>query len=516
MLELNPDQHHGLGTGHRSPASLLHRVVGVAVVSACVLSITPNLGAQDRTVQPIEVAVQSFEGRVDANLVNIRSGPGENYYPTMRLERNTTVVVVGATLDWLKIMPPAGSYSLISKQFVEPSADGSTGRVVGTRVNVRAGSLLNAQADTVQRQMDRGETVTILGEQNSFYKIAPPPGVFAFVQKNFVVPVRPVETPAAAVVAEAPRGLAAADGAAGGTTRPTEGGLAVDEPAAPREPTTQEAAEIARREAAEQVYDAVSTEYTAAMQKPIEDRPLAQLAEKYQALADNEDLPSTLRLNSEMAASLRAQVTTQQEVIEARRRGREIEELLNRQRALQQQVAGNVQAANQTTFTAIGQMQTSSLQQAGLPLFRLIDPGTMTTLVYVRDNGQLSSYVGQLVGVRGDISADTALQTRVITPTGVVPVSPADINRRVTATIVPPSLLVGAVPPQPTPAPTMLTPPPAAPTPVAPTPVTPAPVTPTTVTPTPVTPEPVTPAPATPAPVSPTPTTPDVVEVEPQ
>src|SRR5689334_511789 len=146
---------------HRS-SSLLGAVAAAAcaalVTAAFVAAVPTSARAQDATTPPaaagataaaaanpigdIENAKFQFEGRITSNAVYVRSGPSENDYPTTKLDNGATVTVVGVKFDWLKILPPDGSFCYVAKAFVEKRGDGKLGRVTNT-LNVRVGSTLN-------------------------------------------------------------------------------------------------------------------------------------------------------------------------------------------------------------------------------------------------------------------------------------------------------------------------------------------------------------------------------------
>jgi uncharacterized protein YgiM (DUF1202 family) len=171
----------------------------VALPAAC--------GQEAVQVQPaVDNSKFQFEGVVNSANVFVRSGPNEGYYPTLKLDNGTHVVVVGIKNDWLKILPPKGSFCYVSRLYVDRRSDGSVGRVSKPDVNVRAGSTLNAMKTTVLTKLDIGTDVTIVGEQDEYLKIEPPPGTYLYVNKQFVDPVR---------------AIAAAPGAGGATPVPT-------------------------------------------------------------------------------------------------------------------------------------------------------------------------------------------------------------------------------------------------------------------------------------------------------
>ncbi|MEZ0267228.1 MAG: SH3 domain-containing protein, partial [Phycisphaerae bacterium] len=83
-------------------------------------------------------------GIIQSNAVFVRCGPGDNYYPTMKLDKGTKVKVVGARFDWLKVVPPEGSFCYVAKLYVDRHGVGQVGRVNKDSINVRAGSSLSA------------------------------------------------------------------------------------------------------------------------------------------------------------------------------------------------------------------------------------------------------------------------------------------------------------------------------------------------------------------------------------
>jgi len=94
--------------------------------------------------EPAEVAAPSFPyiAAITGDNVNIRSGPGSNYYPCGRLNKADRVKVVATKYKiWSQIVPPASTFSWISKQYVTiDTQDTTIGIVTGNSVRVRAGS----------------------------------------------------------------------------------------------------------------------------------------------------------------------------------------------------------------------------------------------------------------------------------------------------------------------------------------------------------------------------------------
>src|SRR3954468_11900318 len=150
-------------------ASMARRISIPALVVIAAFALMSRAMAQD--VPPeIENAKNSAVGTINADAVYVRSGAGDNYYPTMKVNTGTQVTVVGVKFDWLKCLPPEGSFCYVAKVYVDKAA-GDTGTINKDDVNVRAGSSLNAMKTTVQGKLTQGQSVKILGEQDEYYKI---------------------------------------------------------------------------------------------------------------------------------------------------------------------------------------------------------------------------------------------------------------------------------------------------------------------------------------------------------
>lgn len=135
-----------------------------------------------------------YRAVVTADEVNVRSGPGDNYYSVQKLARGETVEVYRHDPGgWFAIRPPEGSFSWVAAEFVKP-IEGGLGVVVGDRVVARVGSVYSDIRDCIQVRLDNGEEVEILDVQRTgnvegpktWYKIAPPAGEFRWVQGRLV------------------------------------------------------------------------------------------------------------------------------------------------------------------------------------------------------------------------------------------------------------------------------------------------------------------------------------------
>ncbi|MHC4619165.1 MAG: SH3 domain-containing protein [Planctomycetota bacterium] len=138
-----------------------------------------------------------YVAEITADDVYFRSGAGTNYYPCGKLNKGDRVTVVGSQFGWSRIVPPAGSFSWISTQYVDVDRrNPASGTVRGNAVRVYVGSEFVdlIRSTTVDLKLDKGEKVKLTGEQNSgYHKIAPPSGSYRWISTKYTQPVRPME-----------------------------------------------------------------------------------------------------------------------------------------------------------------------------------------------------------------------------------------------------------------------------------------------------------------------------------
>src|ERR1051325_3928351 len=122
----------------------------------------------------VENAKFQFAGVINSDAVMLRSGPGENYYITSKLNKGAPITVVGIKFDWLKVVPPEGSFSVVAKNLVTREGTSNTGMINADNVNIRAGSSVVPLKVTVQCKLPKGTAVEIVGEDDAYYQIKPP------------------------------------------------------------------------------------------------------------------------------------------------------------------------------------------------------------------------------------------------------------------------------------------------------------------------------------------------------
>jgi uncharacterized protein YgiM (DUF1202 family) len=135
-----------------------------------------------------------YKAYVAGRDVYVRSGPGEQYYPTEKLQPGAEVEVYREDPGgWLAIRPLPESYSWISGRFLKPSRDGLA-EVTTQGAVARVGSQFSDIREVVQVHLDRGEVVEVKATKQmgagdnatTWCKITPPSGEFRWVHAKYL------------------------------------------------------------------------------------------------------------------------------------------------------------------------------------------------------------------------------------------------------------------------------------------------------------------------------------------
>ena len=182
----------------QSRAILLSITITALLWSVCpaedfAQSVNPILDRPDEAPLP----AVPYAAEITGMNINIRSGPGMNFYRCGKLSKPDRVTVVAHKSGWSKIVPPPGSFSWISKQYVkvDPNNPG-IGIVTGDEVRVWAGSehVEPIHSASLQTKLNIGRTVTMMGEEKSgYYKIVPPKGAYLWVSTQYTKFLNPLD-----------------------------------------------------------------------------------------------------------------------------------------------------------------------------------------------------------------------------------------------------------------------------------------------------------------------------------
>lgn len=172
------------------------------VVLACIVSVgsaqssgTPAAGASETMTDAMKTPTFPYFAEITGDDVLIRSGPGIGFYECGKFKKGDKIQVAGSQFTWSKIVPPDGSFSWISMQYVRIDQENpSYGIVTGDNVRVYAGSdrVPPQYATSLQVKLNKNDRVKLLGEQLSdYYKIAPPSEAYLWVSTEYTKQVMP-------------------------------------------------------------------------------------------------------------------------------------------------------------------------------------------------------------------------------------------------------------------------------------------------------------------------------------
>ena len=103
-----------------------------------------------------------YKAYITADNVYVRSGPGENYYPTDKLKAGTEVEVYRHDPGgWFAIRPPKGSFSWVSADPLQLDG-GNLATVTADLFVARVGSRMSNIRDVIQVHLHKGEVVEVL------------------------------------------------------------------------------------------------------------------------------------------------------------------------------------------------------------------------------------------------------------------------------------------------------------------------------------------------------------------
>ncbi|MDB5294020.1 MAG: hypothetical protein JWO31_3, partial [Phycisphaerales bacterium] len=183
-------------------------------------------------------------------------------------------------------------------------------------------------------------------------------------------------------------------------------------------------------------------DFAAASQKPLADQPLADLRAGYERVAATPNLTEMAkRIAESRLATLKFRADARDQLAaDAAARAANMGKL-TAQQAEHDEIRQNLKRAEMTLYAVVGVVRPSSLQVARTPIYRVTDPQDGRTLAYVwGTDPKVAAGEGRFVGVRGSVKTDPRFNFKVVTPTAVDPIDPANLNVAYAAETVPPSL----------------------------------------------------------------------------
>ena len=392
----------------QSYISSLLIVCFASLASVCFAQEAVTLPGESVSSAEAEQAVPSFPyvAEITSDNVNIRSGPGTNYYSCGKLNKADRVKVVGSQFGWSRIVPPAGSFSWISTQYVSIDPNNpAVGMVTGDGVRVYAGSenIKPIHSTTVQGKLDRAEKVRLMGEEEGdYYKIAPPSFAYLWVSTRYTNPLGAVDEVPLIVrpqtIPDRPQ------------TVPDRPQTVPDRPQAEPEadviavaPTTDIAVEAGKLKE----YYALEKQIQAELAKPMAQQNYEDIKKAFVEIANNKAAGKAARYSKFAVRNIERYELALAVTEEVKHQSAELQQI--KERIEKARLTKLAQVQNLGRFMAIGQFQTSGVYgpQTGLKHYRIIDDSGKT-VCYALPAGpalkvDLDELVGRRVGLVGTV-----------------------------------------------------------------------------------------------------------------
>lgn len=342
--------------------------------------------SNDDTEKTEKVTAPSFPyvAQIISDNVNIRSGPGTNYYSCGKLKQDDKIKVVAHQFSWSRIVPPQGCFSWISKQYVEIDPDNQAiGIVTGDNVRIWAGSDYTEpiHCTTLHGKFNKGYQVKLLGEEKGdYYKISPPTGAYFWVSTEYTELLGPVDEVDIAVESES-------------TPK-------AESPAVVPTKISVEATKLKE-------YNTLEKQVEAELAKPIATQDYTEMKDKLAQIAENKEAGKAARYSEfvlsqikryELAKEVDKAVTLQEAQLY------QIKERIEKARIAR---LGEIEDLGK--FAVIGKFQTSNVysQEKEIKHYRITDDSG-GTLCYALPSSQVSKqdlnqFIGKKVGLIGTI-----------------------------------------------------------------------------------------------------------------
>ncbi len=399
------------------PYIKLFVIVCLAISASVVFAEESATTLQTDDVSKASVPAFPYMAQITGDDVLIRSGPGTNYYACGKLNKTDKVKIVASQYSWSQIVPPTGSFSWISMQYIRiDSNNSSTGTVNADAVRVYAGSDQRKpiHSTTMQGKLDKGEKVHLLGEElEGYYKISPPPFAYLWVLTQYTI--------SADAVAHAPAASAPAGGfnaiepntAIAAQPMPVATDVNADAQKPKKEPNTPAVVPtklpVSNPAEAKKVedYEALEKQFDAERAKPMAEQNYENIKKGFLEIAGNKEAGRAARYAELKLKQLERCEMVIQTAKEVRMQDANLQKIKAEiEKARAEKVS---QIEDMSKFAAIGKFQTSDIFGPSVELkqYRMVDDAN-NTICYAAPanaiaNNDFSKFLGQKVGLTGTI-----------------------------------------------------------------------------------------------------------------
>ncbi|MHC5200034.1 MAG: SH3 domain-containing protein [Planctomycetota bacterium] len=423
------------------------KIISGLILLSLMVSL-PAIAAEDSATPQIAEkpadAQYPFIATVAGNNVYIRSGKGTAYYQCGKVNMDDQLTVIGEAFGWAEILPPAGSFSWIHKNYVDVKADQPTiGVLNGDNVRVWAGSdgIASMYSSSMQTKLNTGEIVELFADQpaeSDHYKIKPPAGAKLAINCAFLKYLKPAAPNKAVVIP--PRGdddTPTDMPASNETEAPTFKNLEKDaEPSAPAKADTAESGEpktesdivaelkAGDSEALKACY-ALAEKIDAELEKPLTKQNYNAIKKEIQKVKTDADdkAAAYVQILAERIARYELAVS--------------IIDTLKQQDASLAKAKEKIEKAHQAEikkvhkeadyiYTGILKVSHVYTSKTGHKRYLLQGPGGKILCYAVPASeqaaGQFEALVGKRVGIQGEVTNDTKSLVTLIKATAVKPI----------------------------------------------------------------------------------------------
>ena len=122
----------------------------------------------------------------------VKAGDNINFEDLCSLSKFDSVKIIDRRYSWFKILLPKKAFLYINKDYVDLTSDEKgVGIINASNVNLRAGA---GTRYSIVGQISRPEKVSIISEDNGWYKIAPPYGAAGWIHSDQITLTEGKET----------------------------------------------------------------------------------------------------------------------------------------------------------------------------------------------------------------------------------------------------------------------------------------------------------------------------------
>jgi len=326
---------------------------------------TPPATPETRTTFP-------YTGKVTADLVNIRCGPGLYYYPLATLKQDTPVVVEGEKNGWLAIRPPEEVYGLMRKSDLDIGQEGVQGTVTAPTARVYISSPSADRQWCVAAVLKQDDRVTVSGPaEGDFVKVLLPPKGRAYIVSDYVT------------------------AAAAGTSTTTTGTTLPDVDITPLESNPLIAD-----------YKKAEADLRAELRKDLDERDYEPIAKAFKEVAETAEKDYVKNAAQRQLAYVEQLIQEQAEYRRVlslpQRLDENLAEIKSRWAEKQADFAAEKRMGG-PDFVATGCVRRlASLEGVDYPIkFKLVDQNDKPLVLLKSSQYNLGDYIGKIVGVRG-------------------------------------------------------------------------------------------------------------------